>query len=126
MGLFDTELGSAGDFEWNMRASFMTDVLHLPEYLATWRVHEKQATPDTSTLSNRVKLLEMCRRAVESVKQHDPVRYGRLMRDYGALSGVYQRDMIQFGLRDVGALSPKELVILFGTMLRIPSRPRRR
>ncbi|MDF9795213.1 glycosyltransferase involved in cell wall biosynthesis [Catalinimonas alkaloidigena] len=44
IGYFRTDRGSAADFEWGMRAAFVTNTLHIPEYLATWRVHKKQVT----------------------------------------------------------------------------------
>ena len=46
VGRFLTEFGSIGDYEWDMRASLVTDTIHIPEYLATWRLHHDQATGD--------------------------------------------------------------------------------
>lgn len=43
-GVFRTDWGSRGDFEWEMRASLACDTLHIPEYLASWRIHPTQAT----------------------------------------------------------------------------------
>ena len=120
MGPFRTDLGSEADFEWNMRVSFAADVLHLPEFLATWRVREGQATGNTSTVDNRKKLLEMCQLAVESIRQYDQARYEKVIQDFRALAFVYQRDVIQFGLRDTRALSADERRVWFHTMLRNP------
>ena len=47
VGLFLTDRGSMADFEWGMRASLVCNVLHIPEYLATWRRHDLQATQDS-------------------------------------------------------------------------------
>jgi len=44
-GLFPTNRGSAGDFEWAMRAVLASDLLYVPGRLATWRIHPAQATP---------------------------------------------------------------------------------
>lgn len=44
IGFFSTEFGPKSDFEWCMRASLIKNVLHIPEYLATWRIHDSQAT----------------------------------------------------------------------------------
>ena len=44
IGLFLTQYGSTADFEWCMRAAFFSDTIHVPEYLASWRLHAQQAT----------------------------------------------------------------------------------
>jgi glycosyltransferase involved in cell wall biosynthesis len=44
VGLFMTDCGSIADFEWGMRASLLADTIHIPAYLATWRVHGGQET----------------------------------------------------------------------------------
>jgi glycosyltransferase involved in cell wall biosynthesis len=44
IGGFRTDFGSVGDYEWGMRASLVANILHIPSYLATWRLHEGQAT----------------------------------------------------------------------------------
>ncbi|MDJ1491709.1 glycosyltransferase [Cytophagaceae bacterium DM2B3-1] len=44
IGLFLTNYGSIADFEWTMRASLLYHTIHIPKYLATWRIHPKQAT----------------------------------------------------------------------------------
>jgi hypothetical protein len=43
-GLYETKWGPFGDLEWQMRAALVTKTVHVPEYLATWRIHEKQAS----------------------------------------------------------------------------------
>ena len=47
IGVFLTDQGTIADFEWCLRAAFIFNTLHIPEYLATWRVHENQATNDS-------------------------------------------------------------------------------
>jgi glycosyltransferase involved in cell wall biosynthesis len=44
VGLFETKWGSFGDLEWQMRAALATKTVHVPEYLATWRIHPQQAS----------------------------------------------------------------------------------
>lgn len=44
IGFFRTDLGTQADFEWEMRASFLFSTIHIPAFLASWRIHEKQAT----------------------------------------------------------------------------------
>jgi len=41
---FPANRGSIGDYEWALRASLCTDTVHVPETLATWRIHRQQAT----------------------------------------------------------------------------------
>lgn len=43
-GLFLTDKGATADLEWGMRAGLAANVVHVPEYLATWRQHDAQAT----------------------------------------------------------------------------------
>ena len=43
-GLFPTEYGAQGDFEWGMKAGLITNTIHVPDYLASWRFHPLQAT----------------------------------------------------------------------------------
>lgn len=43
-GPFPSEFGSTGDFAWHMRLAATTDVLNLPEAVATWCLHPLQAT----------------------------------------------------------------------------------
>lgn len=44
VGLFPTQRGSIGDFEWNLKVGFLCDILHIPDTLATWRRHATQST----------------------------------------------------------------------------------
>ncbi|MEA5465667.1 glycosyltransferase family 2 protein [Leptothoe sp. PORK10 BA2] len=44
VGDFRTDFGSHGDFEWGIRVGLTSNTIHVPYYLATWRVHSKQAT----------------------------------------------------------------------------------
>jgi glycosyltransferase involved in cell wall biosynthesis len=44
VGLYESRWGSFGDLEWQMRAALATKTVHVPEYLATWRIHPQQAS----------------------------------------------------------------------------------
>lgn len=44
VGMFEGKWGSFGDLEWQMRATLATKTVHVPEYLATWRIHPQQAS----------------------------------------------------------------------------------
>lgn len=41
---FETIYGTAGDQDWTMRMTLQTDILYIPELLATWRRYDDQAT----------------------------------------------------------------------------------
>lgn len=43
-GLFSTTFGRSADYLWGMRAARYSNVVFLPEKLATWRIHENQIT----------------------------------------------------------------------------------
>jgi glycosyltransferase involved in cell wall biosynthesis len=43
-GLFEKRWEPYGDLEWQMRAALTTKTVHIPEYLATWRLHPQQAS----------------------------------------------------------------------------------
>jgi hypothetical protein len=44
IGLFKSEWGSIGDYNWNMRAGLVANTIHVPDTWGGWRVHSKQAT----------------------------------------------------------------------------------
>ena len=71
VGLFRGDWGSCGDFEWEMRTSLVCSTFHLPEYLATWRVHEGQATQKPRPPEHLQVLLEMTSQAIEILREHD-------------------------------------------------------
>lgn len=58
-GLFPTEYGPIGDYAWQMMAFTHTDVVHLADYLATWRTYEGQLTQH-DTLSNLKRTAKVC------------------------------------------------------------------
>ena len=58
-GYFRTDLGVCADFEWEMRAGLLCDVLHVPLPLASWRRHPGQATNDASAADEAERLLSM-------------------------------------------------------------------
>lgn len=43
-GLFKEDGGVIADYEWGLRISLFKNIVHVPKYLATWRVHAEQAT----------------------------------------------------------------------------------
>jgi glycosyltransferase involved in cell wall biosynthesis len=74
IGLFLTNFGSIADYEWYMRATLIANTIHVPEYLATWRVHQNQATGNN--ILNRAKasgqFIKMANRAIKIAKKLNP------------------------------------------------------
>ncbi len=73
-GEFLTAFGSEADFEWNFRASFLADKIHVPEFLATWRRTSTQATSNKrwNTVEWRDAILEMIETGYRSVSEKSP------------------------------------------------------
>ena len=63
IGLFETEWGSVGDFNWDMRAGLVANTLHVPHTWGGWRVHASQATAQVafSSRQHEEKLDDMIR-----------------------------------------------------------------
>lgn len=65
-GIFPTDCGCSADFQWGMRAALNTNIVFLPEKLASWRIHFKQATSSTDAeqinrnFSLMLKMAEQC------------------------------------------------------------------
>lgn len=93
-GLFRTDMGSSADFEWGMRAAFLTNTVHVPEYLATWRVHSQQGTQADfwNSSKHRKQLIEMVKSA------HQSKRYNKIC--LNDLLKVYQQEEWAFLLNE--------------------------
>lgn len=61
LGGFTTQFGSIGDFDWTMRLTMHTDILYIPELLATWRIYSEQATQSSNYLEDLRKVLDVGR-----------------------------------------------------------------
>lgn len=74
IGMFLTDYGPIADFEWEMRATLAANTVHVPEYLATWRLHSNQATgEDTSNQAKASgKFLKMAGHAVKIARKLNP------------------------------------------------------
>jgi hypothetical protein len=79
IGGFPNEFGSAGDMAWEGLAGFFYDVNYTPECLATWRMHDTQATQDSAAIRTwPARRIAICDWIVEQVTQRDP-QLGRLV-----------------------------------------------
>jgi glycosyltransferase involved in cell wall biosynthesis len=74
IGLFRTDYGSIADYEWTMRASLLVSTIHIPQYLATWRVHPSQATSfdNLRTLEHSRRMAQLMDYAFEQCKKINP------------------------------------------------------
>jgi glycosyltransferase involved in cell wall biosynthesis len=41
---FSSDYGPVGDYDWSMRLGFYSDIIYIPQLLATWRTYPEQAT----------------------------------------------------------------------------------
>ncbi len=65
-GLFESKWGSVGDFNWEMKAGLLANMVHVPDTWATWRIHSAQATAtvDVFSLERSQKIDEMIEDAI--------------------------------------------------------------
>ena len=103
IGLFRNDLGSLADFEWEMRAALISDVIHFPKYLATWRRHPAQATQNKyfSTADFPKKLIGMIESAFNKVQHlNKDINY----KDLQALQYIYKRQLINRSLKESSSI----------------------
>lgn len=100
IGLFGTNWGSEADFEWGMRAALVCNTLHIPEELASWRIHPQQATKHEAhkTSAQKVRYLEMVKAALPILKKYNPEFYHKL--NLERLFFVYKRQKLRLGLKE--------------------------
>jgi glycosyltransferase involved in cell wall biosynthesis len=85
VGLFRTDIGVEADTVWRLEAMLRTDLVQLPEYLATWRVHARQATsrrPPGWNLQHfrcQREALDRCARILPAPWRQDPLWRRKLL-----------------------------------------------
>src|SRR6266480_1946066 len=82
-GMYESRWGSFGDFEWQMRAALATKTVHVPEYLATWRIRPQQASQAEQYFKaiREGCFFDMATSAIDFSRAHDlPVRGGLRVR----------------------------------------------
>jgi glycosyltransferase involved in cell wall biosynthesis len=99
IGGFRNDFGSIADFEWEMGAALLSDVLHVPQYLATWRKHPAQATQDQyfETAAFSRDLISMVESAFRRAKGVNP---NFTEEDLDCLQHVYKRQLVSRSLRE--------------------------
>lgn len=119
VGYFDPRFGSCGDFEWEMRAALLYDVVYLPQKLATWRKHLSQATKPSENSANRALMLKMSQVAFERARGLEPVALGEI-----SLRGwlrFYRQQYFDFALAERGTRARRLVFLLIEAVLFNPS-----
>jgi len=100
IGLFLTDYGSIADFEWGMRASLLADTIHIPQYLATWRVHRSQGSnlDFFKSPQYRTQLLKLVEHAFNRARKIDPT----------LLKGIKKKDLTYYYLKEKFFIEIKE------------------
>lgn len=111
VGLFPSDWGSEGDFEWGMRASLVCNTLHIPETLVAWRIHPQQSTKIEAhkTSAQKVRYLEMVQAALPILEKYNPEFYKQLHLE--KLLFVYRRQQLRAGIKENEQLPQKLLYI---------------
>lgn len=80
IGFFKTDVGSIADFEWGMRAGLISNICHVPEYLATWRRHEMQATQNNliKTYKHKENQRKLIKKAFKAVHNQFPEKISKI------------------------------------------------
>lgn len=112
LGDFRTDCGSYADFEWGMRVGLRENVAHVPEKLATWRLHAQQATQADGLFRARAggEFHRLARAAIDAVPLKDAA-LARTLRS-NRLSDIYLIDE----LRTCRDLSPSASARLINTI----------
>ena len=98
VGLFRSDWGSEGDFEWGMRAALVHSTVHLPEELATWRMYQEQATARLTleSSSRHEGLCKMVQAAVLTLPSRDRALYRKIR--LRRLLFPYRRLQVEYGV----------------------------
>jgi glycosyltransferase involved in cell wall biosynthesis len=109
VGLFPAQWGSQGDFYWGMRAAFFFDTIHIPEYLATWRIYLGQATHDTESSPALKNLHAMTQATMREDKFRDVVRQNGW--DLESLNRFYENEILKKSFLEKRGAGEKALFI---------------
>jgi glycosyltransferase involved in cell wall biosynthesis len=66
---FSSDYGPVGDYDWSMRIGLYSDVIYIPELLATWRLYPEQATAKSDGLQAAVDYMKIVSKNVELLKK---------------------------------------------------------
>lgn len=136
IGNFPNRWGSISDFNWEMKAGLVADMVHVPDTWATWRIHSRQATAaqDFTTPEYFRKIDEMIHDAVSTCEPYlspavkravraNSVERARELRAY--YRGLRERNVIRrrlFQVDQMFRIKPVRWEIL-GRVLGLPKWP---
>ncbi|MEA5534792.1 glycosyltransferase family 2 protein [Crocosphaera sp. XPORK-15E] len=117
VGLFRSDWGPEGDFEWGMRAALVCNTLHIPETLVAWRIHSQQSTNIEAhkTADQKIRFIEMVQAALPILKKYNPEFYQRLRLE--KLLFIYKRQQLRAGIKETTQFYEK--VIYFWNLFQI-------
>lgn len=120
IGFFLTDAGAMADFEWGMRISLLTNVIHIPEKLATWRIHSLQATSESynNSSEHRKKLVQLADHAFSVFKLKNSKLAQKL--NVRILYHVFWRDQLYFELKEEKSVSKKVRLLFRWGWLHLP------
>lgn len=100
VGLFRTDWGSTGDFEWEMRASLVCNTIHVPDILATWRLYSEQATASfiLESATAHANFCDMMQAAFPILQTYRPELFNKL--NLRKLMIPYRRQQLFLGMRE--------------------------
>jgi len=111
-GDFSLDFGSMADYEWVLRATSYISTVHVPKYLATWRIHSLQATSD-----NRLNLakgeglfIKMARYAIQKARVRFPDAFDEYNMD--ELFYILEKEHLYYKLNNCNTKFGKYLVAL--------------
>jgi glycosyltransferase involved in cell wall biosynthesis len=62
---FSSEYGPVGDYDWSMRLGLYSDVIYIPDLLATWRLYPEQATAKSDGLRAAVDYMKIVNKNID-------------------------------------------------------------
>lgn len=87
---FSSIYGSIGDYDWTMRLGLFTDIIFIPECLATWRIYEGQATQGLNSSLHKKRTLEIAKKNTDLFIQNQELYITEPFRSkQGILSNYY-------------------------------------
>jgi hypothetical protein len=88
VGLFRTDVGTCADRLWAMKAALVTDTISIPDCLATWRQHRRQASWERPSIRKMrrnwnlsAETLASCEDRLPEEWRHDPRWRERILRN---------------------------------------------
>jgi glycosyltransferase involved in cell wall biosynthesis len=117
VGPFKDDWGPAGDYEWGTKAALLFNTIHVPEYLATWRMHKNQATPSNQATSSG-EIIDITERKREMIKssllfleKNNPKFFKKL--NLKRLNKIYEKIIFEIKSSRAYSLSDKLKFIFF-------------